>query len=124
ERDLQPISLYASLPNIVVVSAKLPVRSLGEFTAYVKHKPGLAYGSVGNGSAQHLAGAFFEQLAGVKMTHVPYRVTSQLVSDLVAGEVPAGFQLLPNVIGQLKGGQVRALAVAASRRLAALPEVP
>src|SRR5262249_15432341 len=60
----------------------------------------------------------------VKMTHVPYRVTSQLVSDLVAGEVPAGFQLLPNVIGQLKAGQVRALAVAAAKRLSALPEVP
>jgi tripartite-type tricarboxylate transporter receptor subunit TctC len=124
ERDLQPISLYAILPNIVVVSAKLPVRSLAEFTEYVRQKPGLAYGSVGNGSSQHLAGVFFEQVAGVKMTHVPYRVTSQLVSDLVAGEVPAGFQLLPNVIGQLKAGQVRALAVAASKRLAALPEVP
>jgi len=124
ERDLQPISLYASLPNIVVVSAKLPVKSLAEFTDYVKQKPGLAYGSVGNGSSQHLAGAFFEQIAGVKMTHVPYRITSQLVSDLIAGEVPAGFQLLPNVIGQLKAGQVRALAVASSKRLAALPEVP
>ena len=124
ERDLQPISLYAALPNIVVVSAKLPVKSLAEFTDYVKHKPGLPYGSVGNGSSQHLAGAFFEQVAGVRMTHVPYRVTSQLVADLIAGEVPAGFQLLPNVIGQLKAGQVRALAVASSKRLAALPEVP
>ena len=124
ERDLQPISLYASLPNIVVVSAKLPVRSLAEFTEYVRRKPGLAYGSVGNGSSQHLAGAFFEQVTGVKMTHVPYRVTSQLVSDLVAGEVPAGFQLLPNVIGQLKAGQLRALAVASKARLPALPDVP
>jgi tripartite-type tricarboxylate transporter receptor subunit TctC len=124
ERDLQPISLYASLPNIVVVSAKLPVKSLAEFADYVQQKPGLPYGSVGNGSSQHLAGAFFEQVAGVKMTHVPYRVTSQLVADLVAGEVPSGFQLLPNVIGQLKGGQVRALAVASSKRLPALPDVP
>jgi tripartite-type tricarboxylate transporter receptor subunit TctC len=124
ERDLQPISLYAALPNIVVVSARLPVKSLAEFTDYAKQKPGLPYGSVGNGSSQHLAGAFFEQVAGVRMTHVPYRVTSQLVADLIAGEVPAGFQLLPNVIGQLKAGQVRALAVASSKRLAALPEVP
>ena len=124
ERDLQPISLFATLPNIVVVSAKLPARSLAEFIDYVKQKPNVPYGSVGNGSSQHLAGAYFEQIAGVKMTHVPYRVTSQLVSDLVAGEVPAGFQLLPNVIGQLKAGQVRALAVASRRRLPALPEVP
>jgi tripartite-type tricarboxylate transporter receptor subunit TctC len=124
ERDLQPISLYASLPNIIVVSAKLPLKSLAEFTDYVRQKPGVPYGSVGNGSSQHLAGAYFEQIAGVKMTHVPYRVTSQLVADLVAGEVPVGFQLLPNVIGQLKAGQVRALAVASSKRLAALPDVP
>jgi tripartite-type tricarboxylate transporter receptor subunit TctC len=124
ERDLQPISLYASLPNIIVVSAKLPLKSLAEFTDYVRQKPGVPYGSVGNGSSQHLAGAYFEQIAGVKMTHVPYRVTSQLVTDLVAGEVPVGFQLLPNVIGQLKAGQVRALAVASRKRLAALPDVP
>ena len=124
ERDLQPISMLAILPNVVVVSAKLPVKTLAELTDYVRQKPNLPYGSVGNGSSQHLAGVFFEQVAGVKLTHVPYRVTSQLVSDLVAGEVPAGFQLLPNVIGQLKAGQVRALAVAASKRLAALPEVP
>jgi tripartite-type tricarboxylate transporter receptor subunit TctC len=124
EKDLQPISLYASLPNIVVVSAKLPIRSLAELIDHVKQKPNVPYGSVGNGSSQHLAGAFFEQIAGVQMTHVPYRVTAQLVSDLVGGEVPVSFQLLPNVIGQLKAGQVRPLAVASSKRLAALPDVP
>ena len=119
ERDLQPISLYASLPNIVVVSARLPIKSLPELVDYVRQKPKVPYGSVGNGSSQHLAGAFFEQIAGVQMTHVPYRVTAQLVSDLVAGEVPVGFQLLPNVIGQIKAGQVRPLAVASDKRLAA-----
>src|SRR5205085_1899186 len=72
----------------------------------------------------HLAGALFEQIAGVKMTHVPYRVTSQLQTDLVAGEVPVSFQLLPNVISALKAGQVRPLAVANATRLPALPEVP
>ena len=106
ERDFQPISMYGRLPNIVVVSSKLPIKSLDELIDYVKRKPGVGYGSVGNGSSQHLAGALFEQLAAVKMTHVPYRVTSQLQSDLVAGEVPVSFQLLPNVIGALKGGQV------------------
>ena len=116
--------MYGRLPNIIVVAAKLPIRSLDELIDYLKRKPGVGYGSVGNGSSQHLAGAFFEQLAGVKMTHVPYRVTSQLQSDLVAGEVPVSFQLLPNVIGALKAGQVRALAVANASRLAALPDVP
>src|SRR6267142_5628957 len=116
--------MYGRLPNVVVVSSKLPIKSLDELIAYAKSKPGIGYGSVGNGSSQHLAGALFEQIAGVKMTHVPYRVTSQLQSDLVAGEVPVSFQLLPNVIGALKGGQVRALAVANASRLAALPDVP
>ena len=124
ERDFQPVSLYGRLPNVVVVSSKLPIKSLDELIAYAKSKPGVGYGSVGNGSSQHLAGALFEQLAGVQMTHVPYRVTSQLQSDLVAGEVPVGFQLLPNVIAALKSGQVRPLAVANSARLAALPDVP
>jgi tripartite-type tricarboxylate transporter receptor subunit TctC len=124
EKDFQPISMYASLPNIVVVSAKLPVRTLAEFVDYVRRNPNVPYGSVGNGSSQHLAGAYFEQLVGAKMTHVPYRVTSQLQNDLASGQVPAGFQLLPNVIGHIKSGQVRALAVASGKRLSALPEVP
>lgn len=124
ERDFAPIALFASLPNVIVVSGKLPVGSVADLIAHVRGKPGVPYGSVGNGSSQHLAGAYFEQIAGVSMTHVPYKVTSQMVADLVAGEVPVSFQLLPNVIGPLKGGQVRALAVAAAKRLPALPEVP
>jgi tripartite-type tricarboxylate transporter receptor subunit TctC len=124
ERDLQPISMFASLPNVVVVSAKLPIKTLTELTDYVKQKPNVPYGSVGNGSSQHLAGAYFEQIAGVRMTHVPYRVTAQLVSDLVAGEVPLGFQLVPNVLGQIKAGNIRPIAVASSKRLTALPDVP
>ena len=124
ERDFAPISMYGRLPNIVVVNTKLPVKSLTEFVEYAKSHPGLAYGSVGVGSSQHLAGALFAQLAGLNMTHVPYRVTAQLQADLVGGEVPASFQLLPNVIGALKAGQVRPLAVASNTRLAALPDVP
>ena len=124
ERDVQPISLYASLPNVVVVSARLPVQTIGELVDYVKRNPNVPYGSVGNGSAQHLAGAFFEQLIGAQMTHVPYRVTANLVTDLVSGQAPVSFQLLPNVRGQIKAGQVRALIVASDKRLAALPDVP
>jgi tripartite-type tricarboxylate transporter receptor subunit TctC len=124
EKDFEPISMYASLPNIVVVSAKLPVRSLAEFVDYVRKNPNVPYGSVGNGSSQHLAGAYFEQLVGAKMTHVPYRVTAQLQSDLASGQVPASFQLLPNVIGHIKSGAVVPLAVASGKRLPALPEVP
>jgi len=124
ERDFEPISMYGRLPNIIVVSARLPIRTVPELIDYARKNPGVGYGSVGNGSSQHLAGALFEQLAGVSMTHVPYRVTSQLQSDLVAGEVPVSFQLLPNVISAIKAGQVRALAVANATRLPALPDVP
>jgi tripartite-type tricarboxylate transporter receptor subunit TctC len=124
EKDFQPISLYASLPNVVAVSAKANIATLAEFVDYVKKNPKVPYSSVGNGSSQHLAGALFEQLVGAQMQHVPYRITTQLQADLLSGTVPASFQLLPNVIGGIKSGQVRALAVASKRRLAALPDVP
>lgn len=124
EKDFQPISLYASLPNVVAVSTKLNISTLAEFIDYVRKNPKVPYSSVGNGSSQHLAGALFEQLVGAQMQHVPYRVTSQLQTDFIAGTVPASFQLLPNVIGPIKAGQGKALAVASQRRLAALPEVP
>lgn len=124
ERDFQPISIYASLPNVVVVSTKLPINTLAELADYARKNPKVPYGSVGNGSSQHLAGAFFEQLAGAQMQHVPYRITSQLQTDLVSGQVPVSFQLLPNVLGPIKSGQVRALAVASKQRLPALPDVP
>jgi tripartite-type tricarboxylate transporter receptor subunit TctC len=124
EKDFEPISLYASLPNVVAVSAKLNIHTLAEFIDYVKKNPKVPYSSVGNGSSQHLAGALFEQLVGVQMQHIPYRVTSQLQADFVSGTVPASFQLLPNVIGAIRSGQGRALAVASTRRLAAIPDVP
>ena len=124
EKDFEPISLYASLPNIVVVSTRLPIGTLKELIDYVRKTPNVPYGSVGNGSSQHLAGAMFEQLVGAHMQHVPYRITSQMQTDMMSGTVPLGFQLLPNVIGNLKSGNLRAIAVASSRRLAALPDVP
>lgn len=124
EKDFAPISLYASMPNIVTVSAKLPAKTLAEFIDYVRKNPRVPFGSVGNGSSQHLAGELFAQLVGAQMQHVPYRVTTQLQADFLAGTVPAGFQLLPNVIGGLKSGQLRALAVASKSRLPALPDVP
>ncbi|MEQ1774983.1 MAG: tripartite tricarboxylate transporter substrate-binding protein [Burkholderiales bacterium] len=123
EREIQPVSLYASLPNIVVVSARLPVQNINELIDHVKKTPGVPYGSVGNGSAQHLSGAFFEQIVGARMTHVPYKVTANLVTDLVSGQAPVSFQLLPNVRGQIKAGQVRPLVVASYKRLEALPDV-
>lgn len=124
ERDLQPIGVFAVLPNVVVVSVTLPIDSLAQLIDHVRKTPDVGYGSVGNGSSQHLAGAFFEQLVGARMTHVPYRVTGNLVTDLVSGRVPVSFQLLPNVLGSIQGGKVKPLVVASKNRLAALPNVP
>jgi len=124
EKDFQPIALIATLPNVVVVSSTLNINTLAELNDYLRKTPDVAYGSVGNGSSQHLAGAYYEQLIGVKMTHIPYRVTANLVTDLVAGRAPVSFQLLPNVIGQIKAGNVKPLAVASNKRLAAIPNVP
>lgn len=125
EKDFDPIALFAVVPNVIVVSTKLPAKTLPELISYAKSKPNaLNYGSVGIGSSQHIAGAFFEQVTGTQMTHVPYRVTSQMVTDMISGQVQVGFQLLPNVKGMIDGGQMRPIAVAAGRRLAALPNVP
>jgi tripartite-type tricarboxylate transporter receptor subunit TctC len=125
EKDLEPISLFAHFPILVVVSSKLPVKSLDEFVAYAKTRPKqLNYGSVGIGSSQHLSGVYFEQVTGLELTHVPYRNIAQYVPDLIAGTVPLGFQWLPNVNAPLQSGDARALAVAASKRMTALPDVP
>jgi tripartite-type tricarboxylate transporter receptor subunit TctC len=125
DKDLEPISLFAYFPILVVVSSKLPVKSLNEFVAYAKPRPKqLNYGSVGIGSSQHLSGVYFEQVAGLELTHVPYRNIAQYVPDLIAGTVPVGFQWLPNVSAPLQSGDARALAVAADKRMTALPDVP
>lgn len=124
-KDLVPIGLFAALPNVVVVNSKLPPKSLRELIDYAKaHPRELNYGTVGVGSSQHLAGAYFEQLTGIELTHVPYRNISNYTPDFISGQVPLGFQLLPNVIGLIRNGDARALAVARSKRMTALPGIP
>lgn len=125
EKEFAPISLFAVLPNIVVVNSNLPPKTLAEFIAYAKERPKqLNYGTVGVGSSQHIAGAFFEQVAGVELVHVPYRNIAQYPPDFISGQVPVGFQLLPNVLALLQNGNARALAVTSDKRMTALPDVP
>ena len=124
-KELAPISLFAVLPNVIVINAKLPPKNLAEFIAYAKaHPKQLNYGTVGVGSSQHIAAIYFEQITGVQLTHVPYRNIAQYTPDFLAGQVPDGFQLLPNVLGMLKTGDARALAVTSDKRMTALPDVP
>jgi tripartite-type tricarboxylate transporter receptor subunit TctC len=126
ERDFEFISLVAQLVNVLVVNpAKIPAADVQEFISFVKARPGqIGYASVGRGSSQHLAGAYFDVVAGTQMIHVPYRSGSQIALDLVSGEVPASFQLIPNVVGQLAAGQLKALAVTTKKRSRSLPDVP
>jgi len=124
-KDLAPIGLFATMPNVIVINSKLPPKSLNELIDYAKaHPRELNYGTVGVGSSQHLAGAYFEQMTGTELTHVPYRNIAAYTPDFIAGQVPLGFQLLPNVIGLIKSGDARALAVASDRRMTALPDIP
>jgi tripartite-type tricarboxylate transporter receptor subunit TctC len=103
----------------------LPVDNLQELIAYAKARPGaLNYGSVGIGSSQHLAGEYFSQVTGVKITHVPYRNIGQYVPDLIAGSVPLGFQWYPNVSAAIEAKGAKALAVAGANRLEASPGTP
>ncbi len=125
QKDFVPICLFATLPNIVVINAKLPPKTLLELIEYARQHPRqLNYGSVGVGSSQHLAGAYFEQLTGTQLVHVPYRNIASYTPDFLSGQVPVGFQLLPNVLGLIKNGDARALAVASNKRMTALPDVP
>jgi tripartite-type tricarboxylate transporter receptor subunit TctC len=125
QKDLVAISPFASFTIVVVASNKLPVNNLQELIAYAKAHPSeLNYGSVGIGSSQHLAGEFFAQLTGVKITHVPYRNIGQYMPDLMSGQVPLGFQWYPNISAALAAKGAKALAVAGANRLEALPDVP
>ncbi|MBA3905062.1 MAG: hypothetical protein C0522_15525 [Rhodocyclaceae bacterium] len=126
EKDFELISPVATLVNVLVVNpAKVPVANVQEFIAHLKKQPGaISYSSVGLGSSQHLAAAYFDIVAGTKMVHVPYRSGSQIALDLVSGDVPVSFQLIPNVVAQLQAGQVRPLAVTTRTRSKALPDVP
>jgi tripartite-type tricarboxylate transporter receptor subunit TctC len=125
EQDFEPVSLVAMLPNIMVVSGTLPVSSVSEFIDLAKKSPSpLNYSSPGNGTSTHISGAYFAHVTGLKMTHVPYRSTTQLISDLISGQVPLSFLFLSAVAGPVQTGQLKALAVTSPQRLAALPSTP
>ena len=124
-KDLEIISPFAGFTIVVVASKTLPVHSLKELIAYAKANPGkLNYGSVGIGSSQHLAGEYFSQITGVKITHVPYRNIAQYGPDLIAGIVPIGFNWYPNISGAIEAKGAVTFAVAGDKRLAALPDTP
>src|SRR6476619_4188933 len=124
-KDLVLISPFASFTVVITASNKIGVRSVKELIERAKKEPGaLNYGSVGIGSSQHLAGEYFSQITGTKLTHVPYRNIAQYGPDLIAGQVPLGFQWFPNVAGPIGSKGANPLAVAGDKRIAALPDTP
>ncbi len=124
-QDFETISPFAAFTIVVAVTDKLPINSLQELIAYAKAHPGeLNYGSVGIGSSQHLAGEFFGELTGTKLTHVPYKNIGQYQPDLMSGVVQLGFQWYPNVSSAIQAKGAKALAVAGANRLDILPDTP
>jgi tripartite-type tricarboxylate transporter receptor subunit TctC len=126
QRDLAPISLIAAVQNVMAVPAELPVRNVGEFIEYAKQRPGrMFFASSGVGSASHVAGELLNIMAGLQMTHVPYRGSAPALADLIAGHgVQVTLDNLPAFIGSIRDGRLRALAVTGARRSSALPDVP
>ena len=124
-KDFSPVILVARSPNILVVHPSVPAQSVKQLIDHAKANPGkLTYASQGNGSSGHIVGEQFKQVSGTDIVHVPYRGAAPAVQDLVAGHVAMMFDILTLAAPQVKAGKVRALAVAAPQRVAALPEVP
>jgi len=126
QKDLAPITTVAMVPNVLVVNASLtPAKSVAELIALAKSSPKeLAYGSNGNGTAQHLIGTQFQASTGVNLLHVPYKGSGPLTTDLLGGQVAMSFDTITPVLQHIKGGKLRALAVTTAKRSAVLPEVP
>jgi tripartite-type tricarboxylate transporter receptor subunit TctC len=124
-KDFAPISLVATVPNVMVTQPTLPAQNLVEFIQYAKAKPGaLNFGSGGAGTSNHLAGELFNIVTGVKLVHVPYKGVNLAMQDVLAGNVHLVFIGIPAAAPHVKSGKLRALAVVAPRRSPALPDVP
>ena len=123
--ELAPVALVATSPNVLVVERRLGANTLAEFVRIAKAKPGqLNYGSIGNGSASHLAMELFKTRAGIDLLHVPYQGFPQVVNAILAGQVQAGFMVPGIAMGQVRAGKLKALGVTTLGRVASLPELP
>ena len=124
-KDLAPVTLVATSPNVLVVEPKLGARTLAEFVRVVTERQGqFNYGSVGNGSASHLAMELFKTRAGLDIVHVPYQGFPQVVNAILAGQVQAGFMVPGIAMGQVRAGKLNALGVTTLGRSGSLPEFP
>ena len=124
-RDFAPVTKLATTPHVLVVHPSLPVKTVKDLIALAKARPGqLVYSSSGSGTVSHLAGEYFGFLTGTKMLHVPYKGGGPSVTALVSGEAAVGFATMPSVLGQVKAGRLRGIAMTTAQRSAALPNLP
>lgn len=125
ERDLAPVSLAAMTPLVLIVHPSLPAKTVKEFVAIAKARPGqLTYASAGSGGVQHLAGELLKITMKIDMVHVPYKGAGPVMSDLIGGHVVSFFSGMPPAMPLVKAGKLRALAVTSTKRSPAAPEVP
>jgi tripartite-type tricarboxylate transporter receptor subunit TctC len=125
DKDLRPISLLASAPQILVTTPAVPADSFKDFIAYAKSHPGkLSYGSVGAGSASHLTMELLKSSAGIFIVHIPYRGFPPAVTDMLAGNIDTMFAIIPAVLPHIRAGKMKPLAVTALKRNALAPDVP
>jgi tripartite-type tricarboxylate transporter receptor subunit TctC len=123
-KDFAAISLVAAVPFALIINPTLPAKMLGEFIAYAKATPGLAYGSAGNGSPQHLGAEMLKSAAGIDIRHVPYRGSIPAMLDVIAGHIPFMIVDLQPALQQIREGKVRVLGVTTLNRIAAAPDIP
>jgi len=124
-RDFTPVAYAGFTPNILVVNTATPYKTVKDLIEAARAKPGsIAYASTGNGTSNHLSMELFKAMAGVDLTHIPYKGSAPAVTDLIGGQVQALFDNTPNVLPQIKAGKLRALAVTSAKRFALVPDLP
>ncbi len=124
-KNLAPVTLAASTPNVLVVHPSLPARTVKELIALARAKPGeINFASSGHGTPAHLAGELFNSMAGVKLVHIPYKGAAPALADLLGGQVQIMFSTMPPALPHVKDGKLRALAVTSRKRSPATPELP
>ena len=124
-RDFSAVTLVGSVPNVLVLHPSVPAKTVKEFIAVAKARPGkLNFASTGNGTSQHLSAELFKFMAGLDMVHIPYKGTAPALTELVAGQVDLAFENMPALIPHIQAGRLRALAVTTTKRSAVMPELP
>ena len=123
-KDFTPIALVAAVPFALIINPEIPATTLREFIAYAKAKPGLAFGSAGNGSPQHLGAEMLKAAAGIEIRHVSYRGSMPAMLDVIAGHIPFMVVDLQPALPQIRDGKVRVLGVTTAKRVAAAPDIP